>query len=180
LARAEARLDKLEDGKEALAARAKEPPPAPARADAPVHVVDTWNLPANSSVWLKANPDFYSSPDRINSLRYWADKAEKNGLRAHSEEHIKWVDAKMREEIGGAAPAPEPSIQVKPERQVQVSAPPSRDVPSNNGKRQTNKITLTREQVEAAKASGISTEEYAKNLMLINDLKASGQYGDRQ
>jgi hypothetical protein len=179
LARAEARLDKLEDGKEALAARAKEPPP-PARTEQPTHIVDTWGLPPNTSVWLKGRPEFISSPANINALKYWADRAEKSGLRAHSDEHIKWVDAKMLEELGGSAPPAAEKIEVKPERQVQVSAPPSRDVPGSNGKRQTNKITLTRDQVEAAKASGISTEEYAKALMKINEMKANGEYGDRQ
>ena len=74
-----------------------------------------------------------------------------------------------------------PPAEEKVEKQEQqrtniVSAPVSREVPSGGGTRQNGKITLTKEQQEAARISGVTETEYARNLVKMNEAKANGQY----
>jgi hypothetical protein len=59
-----------------------------------------------------------------------------------------------------------------------VSAPVSRDVPSGTTPRKNGKITLTAEQRESARISGITEAEYAKQLEKYREMKANGTYGD--
>ena len=60
------------------------------------------------------------------------------------------------------------------------SAPVSREVPNSTGKRITpGKVTLTPQEVEAARISGISLEEYAKQKIRKADMIASGEYGEQ-
>jgi phage I-like protein len=61
-----------------------------------------------------------------------------------------------------------------------VSAPVSREVPNANGKRPDGKVRLTPQEVEAAKISGITVEEYAKNKLLKEKMVASGEYGEQR
>jgi hypothetical protein len=62
-----------------------------------------------------------------------------------------------------------------------VSAPVSRDIPSGgSGRRHTpGKITLSAQEVEAARISGISPEEYAKQKIRKAEMIASGEYGEQ-
>jgi hypothetical protein len=72
--------------------------------------------------------------------------------------------------------APEPPP--RPSR-VMVSAPPS--LPNSSGKRQSNgKVTLSPAEVEAARISNISPEEYAKQKIRKAEMIASGEYGEQQ
>jgi len=58
-----------------------------------------------------------------------------------------------------------------------VSAPPSRQATSPaSGRPTTTKITLTPEQREVARLSGISEIDYARGLQKLNDIKANGGY----
>jgi len=64
----------------------------------------------------------------------------------------------------------------KPKR-VMVSAPVSREVPtSTTGRRAPAKITLTPTEVEHARVSGVSVEEYAKQKLRLAAVRASGEY----
>jgi hypothetical protein len=75
------------------------------------------------------------------------------------------------------ARAPEPPP--RPSR-VAYSAPVSRDIPSSNGKRSPGKVTLSAQEVEAARISGISPEEYAKQKIRKAQMVATGEYGEQQ
>jgi hypothetical protein len=62
-----------------------------------------------------------------------------------------------------------------------VSAPPTRDVPSmSTGRSQSGPIRLTAAQIEIARASGISDEQYAENLKKMERMKAAGELDDRR
>lgn len=61
-----------------------------------------------------------------------------------------------------------------------VSAPVSREVPSANGSRTGGKITLSREQLEAAQMAGVTPAEYARQLLRLNEMKANGDYQERR
>ena len=80
----------------------------------------------------------------------------------------------MQARAAQATPEPPP----RPTR-VQYSAPVSRDVPNSSGKRASNgKVTLTPQEQEAARISGISLQEYAKQKLRKAEMVASGEYGE--
>jgi len=63
--------------------------------------------------------------------------------------------------------------------QAPVSAPPSRAATNPGTGRQTGtRITLTPEQREIARLSGIDEITYAKNLQKLNGMKADGHYNN--
>jgi hypothetical protein len=63
-----------------------------------------------------------------------------------------------------------------------VSAPVSRSIPSASGKRHQSpgKVTLTPSEVEAARLSGISIEEYARQKLKYEGMRESGEYRDNR
>jgi hypothetical protein len=132
--------------------------------------IDSWNLPDITTKYLKAHQDYLRDPVRFNELRYWNDRAAKAGLTVHTQPYLDYVEEKMN-----------PPEEEKPEKQEQqrtniVSAPVSREVPSSSGTKQSGKITLTKDQQEAARISGVTETEYARNLVKMNEAKANGQY----
>src|SRR5262249_29898754 len=79
-------------------------------------------------------------------------------------------------------PQPQPRSEApirQQRRAIPVSAPPTRDVPSlPTGRPTGGPVRLTPQQFEAAKFSGISPEEYARQLQKMNRMKASGEIDD--
>ena len=69
--------------------------------------------------------------------------------------------------------APEPKPQEQRRTSI-VSAPVSRETPA--GRQQDKRIDLTVEQVEAARISGVTPAEYARQLLKLQQLEANGQY----
>lgn len=61
-----------------------------------------------------------------------------------------------------------------------VSAPVSREVPSASGHRSPGKVTLTAAHLEAAKIAGVSPTEYARQLVRLQEMQASGEYSERR
>lgn len=143
--------------------------------------------------WLEATP---GAKDHIPALGHIHQAALNAGLVDTSPEYFDFMGSQLAalqaqrpaaaathlaEEMQQRAAqdrAPEPPP--RPTR-VQYSAPPSRDVPNSSGKRQSNgKITLTPQEVEAARISGISLEMYAKQKLRKAEMIASGEYGEQQ
>jgi hypothetical protein len=181
LARAEARIDKLEDGKFELESRLKvekaEPKVEPKVETQPTvdQVIDSWRLPEITTKYLKANPGYVIDPVKLDTLKYWNNKAAKAGLTVHSQAYIDYVDGKMKEEEN--PPKEEP--RQEQQRTNIVSAPVSREVPSGGtGIRSNGKITLTAQEREFAKLSGITEAEYAKQKQRLAEMKANGSYDD--
>jgi len=77
--------------------------------------------------------------------------------------------------IGQEKPESEPPPKPQESRRTSiVSAPVSRETPATRDK---NKIVeLTPEQAEAARISGITPAEYARQLLKLQQLESSGQY----
>jgi hypothetical protein len=70
-------------------------------------------------------------------------------------------------------PTPAPA---RPTSASYVSAPVSRDVPSvERSARPPSKVTLSAEELEAARFSGVSPETYAKNKLRLMSAKARGE-----
>jgi hypothetical protein len=81
-----------------------------------------------------------------------------------------------------AAPAPAPPLpQVEDERPSIVSAPVSREAPSESTGRRASQIRLTVEQREAARMAGITEVEYARQLQRLDAAKREeGRYAERR
>jgi hypothetical protein len=67
----------------------------------------------------------------------------------------------------------------KPTRPI-VSAPVSREVPSGSGRRQNSRITLTPQEVEMARISNVSPDEYARQKLRLAQMRASGEYSNEE
>jgi hypothetical protein len=102
--------------------------------------------------------------DRLAALH--TERPAANGVRLIEE---------MQQRAAPAQSAPQPR-----QRTNIVSAPVSREVPTASGSRDGGKITLSNEQKEAAKIAGITETEYARQLLRLNGMKASGEYSERQ
>lgn len=173
---AAANLARLQDGKEAAEERAKEPP-----ATSGVDPIDTWNLPKITTDWLKNRRHWLTDPEKFEDLKGFQWQAKKSGLTPHTQEFLDFIEDRMN----GKELEKEPVVETTPEKPAKekgpiVSAPVSRDVPNSNGKRTPGKVTLTPAEVEAARISGISVEEYAKQKVKKSEMVASGEYGEQR
>jgi hypothetical protein len=88
----------------------------------------------------------------------------------------------MRERVAHVQPPPQPEPQpiTNAPRPSMVSAPVSREVPNGSGRRQSGKVTLTPQEVEFARVSNVSLEEYAKQKLRLEYLRETGQYSEEQ
>jgi hypothetical protein len=173
---AAARITQLEDGKEVLEQQRKEPQRQPE-----VDVVDTWNLPENTTRLLKNNRNWLVGKS-FDALRHFNHVAEAEGHIIHSQPFLDRVTELMHEYESGSKPKPkeeEVDETPKPRERSIVSAPVSRDVPSSDGKPR-GKVKLTAQEVEAARVSGITPEEYATQKLKYAEMKANGQYGEQR
>jgi hypothetical protein len=69
------------------------------------------------------------------------------------------------------------SVDAKPRRTIPpVSAPPSREAPTSNGARSNSRVTLSPQQREAARLSGVDEVTYAKGILRLQAEKEAGNY----
>jgi hypothetical protein len=175
LARAEGDVARLEAGKAELEAKAKEPPPRPrqeVQANNDPLGLDRSNLPDTAKTWLRSHPEYLTDARKnakIQSLHWdvvdeghapfstdYYDSLEQHlGLRERTNSESEPAPARRRE-----API--------------VSAPVSRSTPSSGGNRNSDKIELNLEEKEAAKISGVTEAEYAKQKKRFVEAKEKG------
>jgi hypothetical protein len=180
IARAESRLAQLQDGKDAIerqktaeAARIRterENPPERRQEKQPTveeYIDQLPNLLQSQKDWLKAHPDTISNP-RVNTRLQAAHfEAEDQGMRPGTKGYFQYLE----ERLGFSEPEEEEEENVK----TPVSAPPSRAATNpSTGRQSNNRITLTPEQREMARLSGIDELTYARQLQRMNELKANG------
>jgi len=184
LARAESRLSQLEDGKLAIerakteaAARAKQAPRQQAAPQQNVTVdqyIDSIpNLLPSQRGWLKQHPDAMTDPKKNIRVQNAHNEAEEQGLQVGTTRYFQFLDQKL----GYAKPDTEDDDVADDNNNRaagQVSAPPSRTATSPTGRTSPTRITLTPEQREIARLSGIDEITYAKNLQKMQDYKAQG------
>ena len=173
LARAETNILRLEDGKTAIEAQAKAAPVQQQQQPQ----IDPFEariaqLPDMAKRWLRNHPDYLNDTRKnakIQSL-HWdvVDEGHEPFSTAYFES--------LEDHLGLRGEQSVNQQQQPAQRSNIVSAPVSREVPTGGGNRSTSKITLTAMQKEAAKMSGISETDYAKQLIKFNELKANGQY----
>jgi hypothetical protein len=187
LARAESRLSQLEDGKFAIerakteaAARAKQAPRQQQAAPQQNITVDQYidsipNLLPSQRAWLKSHPDAMTDSKKNIRVQSAHNEAEERGLQVGSTKYFQFLEERLGYR---AAPTEEDDdVEDANDRKAaaQVSAPPSRSATSPSTGRQTStRITLTPEQREAARMSGVDEITYARNLQKMQDLKSQG------
>lgn len=186
MARAAARIDRLEDNKAAFETRreeAKKAPPTPSRQSAPDFETQISNLPGEAKTWLRAHPDYWTDPQKnkqIQSLHGYL--VNHKHIAEFSKDYFDEIDVQLGFKTN--EPQPQATEPPAPRRSMPVSAPVSRDVPTPSGQRSNIRITLTAEQRDIARksftASDMTDEQkerlYAMNLQKLHRMRANGEY----
>ena len=133
----------------------------------------TANLPAAEAEWVRQHPEYIEDDRKYGYLVNASQIAYNEGLKVGEPAYLPRVEEVLEFLSGGGRPAAEP-----PKRSPPVSAPVSREAPSSSGQRPTGKVTLTAAQREAAKDSGITEAEYARQLVKYQQALADGTYGE--
>jgi len=186
IARASARIDRLEDNKTAFEQRREQDKKAPPqRQAAPDFEAQISNLPSEARSWLRSHPEYWSDSQKnrqIQSLHGYLVNVKH--IPEFSKEYFDEIDV----QLGLKAPAvseTRETTQQPSRRSMPVSAPVSRDAPNPSGQRQSSRsITLTAEQRQIAKhsfsAPDMTDEQkerlYALNLQKLNRMRANGEY----
>jgi hypothetical protein len=156
------------------------------------------HLPERVQRWYRGNPEFLTNPEKAAQIQYAHHVARREVGEEGTEPYFARMEAML-----GIAPrangqaqrrpgpiesrppvtAPAPRYEAPPRQQqrsaVPISAPPTREVPSMaSGRVPSRRVPLTAEQIEIAKASGISVEEYERQLLKMEALKRAGAIQD--
>ena len=153
-------------------------------------------MPPAVQKWLAEHPQYLDPNDAIaqTEISLATMKAARDGLTWNDDDFLPSIERYLgiaprtngqTQPRPSPAPAAPPRHESPPVRQqrsaVQMSAPVSRDSPSmTTGRPQGGPVQLTAEQREAARFSGISEQEYARQLQRMNQMKAAGQIDDRR
>lgn len=173
LARAEARLERLEPGKEEFEHRLKalrERKPEPARpAPSDPFEAQIAALPDPAKNWLRGHREYMTDPRKNAKIQAAHWDALDAGHQAYTPGYFETLEEKLGMR--------EPPKKTDENPDVVVSAPVSRDAPSpTTGKPTNTRITLSPDQRQAAKDSGVDEITYAKNLLKLQQLKSQGHY----
>jgi hypothetical protein len=165
-------LGRYEDGKAAIEARAKEPPP---------QQQNQQELPLSAKDFIGQHPEIMSDPKVNRKARFAHEEIVESGVTAYTPHYFKL----MSEYLGYTKNEPEVEVADEPVPTRQkgnsiVSAPVSREVVGSNGRKPGGKVTLTKEEVEFARISGVTPEEYAKQKIKLAEMRASGEYSDQR
>jgi hypothetical protein len=141
--------------------------------------------------WVQNNPLAQQHYDRLGGFH---NEAMQAGLVDMSPEYFGHMNNRLaalqgQPADGGQMPTPKffqppPAARAPspPMSSSLVSAPVSREIPGSNGQRRTTpgKVTLTREEVEAARISNVTPEEYARQKLKRDQMIASGEYRNQE
>jgi len=188
MASASARLDRLEDGKQAFETKreiAKVAPPAAAPPPAPQPAPQDFEqriaqMPEVAKGWLRKHPEFINDEAMNRKIggahNYLVDN---KGLQPFSEAYFDALDTEF-----GFKTAPAPAAQPQ-RRSIPMSAPVSRDAPTYSGQKPASTtMTLTEEERRIARTSYTALDmtdaqkeyAYAKNKQKLLRLRANGEY----
>jgi hypothetical protein len=163
-----ANLVSLRQGKAALE---KQPKP---QMRAPVDIVEQFveRMTPRSASWVRAHPDYVRDPKK-NAKMIAAHNFIKDDVTVDSDEYFSRIEEMLGLKTEAKAP-PESKIEeldpmadtAKPVRKAAPPAAPVTRSGTTNGKR-ANTVTLTSDEREAARDSGLSDEEYARNKIAL-------------
>jgi hypothetical protein len=165
-----AKLLQLENGFNEMKNRPQTPPPAPPPRDITVDDL-IHRVTPKSSDWLKDNREHLREPRSLRIMARAHDDAMDMGIKTETKEYFRFIENRLGIDRD-QAPAVERyddddddtsamSAAAAPtqRRQAPPAAPVSRSAGFNDGSRP-NRITLTAEQAEYAKISGLTPHEY--------------------
>lgn len=172
------RLVQLEDGKAAFEARQgqEQPRPEPLR-QAPVDPIEANpSLTRRQKDWFKTHRDDFADQNKMADL----GSAHRAAVKLHpqdSDAYFQFIEERLGYRQPVAAQAdPEP----EPRRSMPMSAPVTRESPSiSTGRASPTRVELSPAQREAARFSGVSEVEYARNFLRLQELKKQGHYQER-
>ena len=138
--------------------------------------------------WLAQTP---GAKDHIPALGHIHRAALDGGLVDTSPEYFQFMESQLaalqaqQPEVNPVMrPTPKffqpPPPPAEPKPANIVSAPVSRSVPTSDGRRPRGRVTLSREEQEAARMSGLTLEEYAMQKRKYQDMRESGEYRDER
>ena len=178
MARASARIDRLEDNKVAFDGKREEAKRAPVRPnDFETQIAA---LPQEAKTWLRGHQDFWTDPAKNRQLSSaYAYIVNIKRIPEYSKEFFDQLETELGLRAVPAAPA-----SPEPRRSMPVTAPVSRDVPTPSGQRTNARITLTPEERDIARrsftAADMTDEQkeklYAMNKAKLLRMRANGQY----
>lgn len=160
----------LEGGKFAIENQQPSRPAATTSTD-PVEAMAS-GLTPKSAQWVRAHPEFARDPDKTNLMIAAHYKALANKLPNESPEYYAFVEKELGIGHSDARPAATAGtdVSVEPALSAAATTTQRRDTqpsaaPASRGTGSTRRVTLSKQEVEAARISGISNEEYARNKM---------------
>jgi hypothetical protein len=141
------------------------------------------NLRASERSMLHQYPQLVSA-ENMQRLGQYYEETRQQGIQRGSAEYFQYISSRFQgQQPTQATEAEQPIEQPKPSRQPnrQVSAPVSRastDVKTGRQQETGGKVTLTPQQREAARFSGVSEQVYAKGLQRLMQAKRDGRYNE--
>jgi len=181
LARAEANLANLQNGKAAIEAEIEETKsrPAPKKEEPPQgDGLDQTTLPDTAKRWLRAHPEYLTDNRKNAKIQSLHWDVVDEGHAPFSDSYYESLEIHLG--IRKAPRKEEPESEEEEANSGMVSAPVSREPPASDGSRKPGVVRLSPAQREAAKMAGITEAEYAKQLMRLQAEKDSGNYGERR
>ncbi|HEY6258210.1 MAG TPA: hypothetical protein VIY51_20705 [Xanthobacteraceae bacterium] len=165
--------------REQLARQAGARPEAMATPSAVDHIA-AMPISAHKKAFLRANPEFL---DPAKGLAFFHQQALSRGVADDTEEMnqaiLRGVHGEAQRERINSALEPPPAPP-RTDRSIPMSAPVSRTIPSvSTGRTAPTRVTLSPEQRESARISGISEFDYAKNLQRLEREKQLGMHAER-
>ena len=146
-------------------------------------------LSVEEAHFLQQNPDMIDHPQLTGFAVIQAQQGgHKRGEPSHFDAVKKIFDAnfeRLQAEENNPVMQPTPKFfqpkppPAEPNPAYIVSAPVSRDVPGSST-RPRGRVTLSREEQEAARVAGISLEEYAMQKRKYQGMRESGEYRDER
>jgi hypothetical protein len=149
-------------------------------------ITANYPIPDLAKDWLRQHPEFVSDPRANHALQrahdiaaYAAGEAFTSGYFEHVE-RVLGLRPKMNGHAVSAKVMPAAAPQRPQVHSPPVSAPPTREAPSmkTGAPLRQSQVHLTAEEVEMARASGISLEEYARQKKRMLFEKANGLHRD--
>jgi hypothetical protein len=190
MAAASARLDRLEDGKQSFDTKRetdKTKAPEVRRTAPPTQDFEQRiaTLPEQARGWLRKHPEFINDTAQNRKIQAAHGAiVDLDGVEAFSSAYFDALDTRFGFKAAAAPARTEPEPQPQ-RRNMPVSAPVSRDVPSASGQRDTpTKVTLTAEERQIARTSFTATDmtdaqkelAYARNKQKLKKMRANGEY----
>src|SRR5215467_3859634 len=147
-------------------------------------------MPAHVQEWLSRHPQYTDSNDQIAQaeINLATMKCVRDGLTWNDDNFLPSIERHLgiAPRANGQSQHRPPAPRSEPVRQQQrsnvpMSAPPHRETPSmSTGRPASRRAPLTEAQREAARFSGITEQEYASKLELMERMKAAGQLDDHR